>query len=93
MRALVAALVLLATPVHDYDARAYCADSMRAERVLCHAEHAVALAECSLSLAADRWFGFEDALKDVAACRAEADEACRECKQDVFCDTPTTVQP
>lgn len=89
MKALALAALLLATPAAAYTDADYCRDTTKADRSVCHAEHLLALADCALDYAWERWAGIESAEAWVADCRSDADAACRECRAAVACE----VQP
>lgn len=90
MRALVAAVLLLAAPAHaTSDAVTYCRDILRAERLTCRAEYQAALADCAWTLAYDRWIGLDTANADAVVCRQDAGAAVTECRAEIFCE----VQP
>lgn len=82
---LTLAAVLLAAPVSAYDVADYCRDTMAADRLSCHAQHLSDLADCRAFTAFMRWIGSDLADRDAAECRADADEACQQCKAEVAC--------
>jgi hypothetical protein len=79
--------LLWATPAPAYTDAQYCVDTLRAERMYCHAAHLEALAQCASDRAFDLWIDTDDAVAQATDCRADADAACVECKADVACDT------
>jgi hypothetical protein len=86
---LALAALLFAAPVSAYTSAQYCTDTVRAERLFCHAAHLDALAQCASDRAFDLWTDTDpdEVLATAFECRADADAACVECKADVACDT------